>query len=333
MPPTMKDVARRAGVSTATVSRVLSGGAPVSAELRERVQAAIDALDFLPSHVARSLRTRTSRIIGVIVSDIRNPFFTSLVRGIEDVAHANGYSLILCNSDEDPAKEELYVNVLAGEKVAGAIIVPIRSDSRAYDKQVESGLPVVTVDRCLDHLETDTVMLDNAHGAYLGVSHIISRGCTRIALIAGPLHTTTGQERLEGYLQALAKHGVPVDNDLIKIGDYKRVSGYNLARELLDMACPPTAIFVANNMMTLGALQAIHDKGLRIPEDMALVGFGDMPWADLLHPPLTAVAQPTYELGCAAANVLLRRMADRNSPIVHMRLDPVLIVRESCSCR
>ncbi len=333
MPVTMKDVARRAHVSTATVSRVLSTRDSVSPELRERVQEAIQELDFRPSHVARNLRMRTSRIIGVIISDIRNPFFPSLVRGVEDIAHANGYSLILCNSDEDPAKEELYVQVLSEERVAGAIVVPVRCDSTAYDEHIQAGLPIVAVDRCVDHLDIDTVMLNNMQGAYLGVSHIIQQGCTRIGLIGGPLHTTTGRERLEGYKKALAAHGIALDEALIKIGDYMHVSGYDLACELLEMKPAPAGIFVANNMMTLGALQAIRARGLDIPRDVVLVGFGNVPGAELLDPAaLTTVSQPTYELGCAAVNVLLRRMADKNLQTMHIRLDPVLVARESMGC-
>jgi len=330
---TMKDVARRAGVSTATVSRALTGSTHVSPQLQQRVLRAVEELNYRPSRVARSLRTRTSRILGVIVSDIRNPFFTSLVRGIEDIAHASEYSLILCNSDEDPAKEELYIHVLSAEKVAGAIVVPIREDSTACNTLIENGIPIVAVDRRLEHVNADTVMLDNVQGAYMAVSHLVQEGCSRIGLIGGPLHTTTGKERLEGYKKALAHHGIELDEDLIKIGNYKQVSGYNLACELLRMDDAPTAIFAANNMMTLGALQAIHDQGLSIPQDIALVGFGDMPWAEVLNPALTAVAQPTYELGCTAANVLLRRIAHRNLETVEIRLDPVLVVRESCACR
>jgi DNA-binding LacI/PurR family transcriptional regulator len=332
MAPTMKDVARRADVSTATVSRVLTGSSNVSPALRRRVEAAIKELNYKPSRVARSLRTRTSRIFGVIVSDIRNPFFTSLVRGIEDVAHEHEHSLILCNSDEDPGKEELYIHVLMAEKVAGAIVVPIREDTTACKILVDNGIPVVAVDRRMEELDVDTVLLDNVQGACKAVSHLIEQGCTRIGLIGGPLHTTTGRERLEGYKRALREHGIEQDGDLVKIGDYKQVSGYSLAAQLLQLTSPPTAIFAANNMMTLGALQAIHDAGLSIPQDIALVGFGDMPWATVLDPALTAVAQPTHELGSTAVRVLLRRIANPQQDTVRIRLEPELMVRQSCGC-
>jgi DNA-binding LacI/PurR family transcriptional regulator len=332
MATTVKDVAKRAGVSTATVSRVLTGSTNVSDELRERVQKAVDELGYKPSRVARSLRTRTRRILGVIVGDIRNPFFTSLVRGIEDVAHHRGYSLILCNADEDPEKEELYIDVLVAEHVGGAIVVPIREESTAYAQLIENGIPVVAADRKLTTLEVDSVLLDNELGAYLGVSHLLRQGYPRIGVIAGPLHTTTGRERLRGYERALRERRIELDPSLVKIGDFKQASGFRLAHELLNLDDPPAAIFAANNMMAIGASQAIHDRGLSIPSDTALVGFGDMPWASLLHPALTVVAQPTRELGNTAANVLLRRIAEPDGPIVEARLKPSLVIRESCGC-
>jgi DNA-binding LacI/PurR family transcriptional regulator len=326
----MKEVARRAGVSTATVSRVISGTTVVSRELRERVQAAIDELDYRPSRVARSLRTHRAKILGVIVSDIRNPYFTAVVRGIEDVANANAHSLLLCNSDEDAAKEELYIQVLLAERVAGVIISPTDEDSTTCRALVESRIPVVAVDRRLRRVDADMVIVDNVKGASQAVSHLARLGHRRIASIGGPTHISTGRERLEGYKKALVDHGIAVDESLIKIGDFKQDSGYRLAHELLSLENPPGAVFVANNLMTLGALCAIHERGLNIPRDVAIVGFDDMPWATSLAPPLTAVAQPTYELGSTAADLLLQRIADRERPLVEMTLEPNLVVRASC---
>ena len=330
MASTMKDVARLAGVSIATVSRVMSGTATVSRKLRERVQAAIEELDYRPSRVARSLRTRRARILGVIVSDIRNPFFTAVVRGIEDVAHVNAYSLLLCNSDENAVKEQLYIQVLLAERVAGVIISPTDEDSTTCGTLVDSRIPVVAVDRRLRRVDADTVIVDNIKGASQAVSHLVRMGHRRIASIGGPARISTGRERLEGYRNALADHEIAVDESLIKIGDFKQDSGYQLAHELLSLENAPGAIFVANNLMTLGALSAIHGRGLNIPRDVAIVGFDDMPWATSLPPPLTAVAQPTYELGSTAANLLLQRIADRERVLVEMMLEPDLVVRASC---
>ena len=326
----VKDVADLAGVSTATVSRVLNNHPNVAEETRSKVLWAVKQLSYQPSRVARRLRMEASQILGLIISDIANPFFTSVVRGIEDVAYANEYSLFLCNSDEDPAKEELYIQVLLAEKVAGVVISPTDEGGITCKTLVESGIPLVAMDRRLCRLEVDTVLVDNVQGAYEAVSHLVQLGHRRVGLIGGPVHITTGRERQEGYKKALTEHGLGVDQRLIKIGDFKQESGYRKACELLEMNDRPTAIFAANNLMTLGALNAIHEKGLNIPRDVAIVGFDDMPWAPSLDPPLTAVAQPTYELGCTAANLLLQRIADKGREIVEMKLEPTLIVRDSC---
>ena len=330
---TVKDVADLAGVSTATVSRVLNNHPQVADETRSKVLWAMEQLSYQPSRVARRLRMEASQILGLVISDIANPFFPSVVRGIEDVAYANGYSLFLCNSDEDPAKEELYIQVLRAEKVAGVIVSPTDEESTTCQTFIESGIPMAAMDRRLRHLEVDTVIVDNVQGAYEAVSHLVRLGHRRIGLISGPVHITTGRERQEGYKQALTEHGIESDQDLIKIGDFKQDSGYQRACELLEMDDRPTAVFTANNLMTLGALNAIHEKGLSIPQDVAIVGFDDMPWAPSLNPPLTAVAQPTYELGRVAAEMLLARIADRDHPIREIKLETALIVRESCGSK
>lgn len=330
---TMKDVAELAGVSTATVSRVLTGKTNVSPELRARVLKAVEELDYQPSRVARSLRVRTTQIIGLIISDIRNPFFTSVVRGVEDVAYANGYTLILCNSDEDPAKERLYIDVMRAERVAGIIISPTSETNEYYKLLLESGISIVSMDRRMRGLEVDTVVVNNVEGAYQAVSHLIKLGHKRIGLIGGPTMITTGRERQEGYEKALKEHGLAVTPGLIKVGDFKQESGYQRANEFLEVEDPPTALFVANNLMTLGALNAIHERGLKIPQDIAIVGFDDMPWAPSLEPPLTVIAQPTYELGRAAAEALLGRITDRDRPVREVKLATTLIVRKSCGQR
>ncbi|HID87460.1 MAG TPA: LacI family transcriptional regulator [Anaerolineae bacterium] len=327
---TVKDVADLAGVSTATVSRVLNNHPHVAEETRFKVLWAMEQLGYQPSRVARRLRMKSTQILGLIISDIANPFFTSVVRGIEDVAYAHQYSLLLCNSDEDPAKEALYVDVLQAERVAGIIISPADENSTSCEPLLRNGVPIVAMDRRLCQFDVDTVLVDNIKGAHQATSHLIRLGHRRIGLIGGPPHITTGRERREGYEKALVEHGLEPDQRLIKIGDFKQDSGYQGARELLEMDDPPTAIFAANNLMTLGALNAIHEKGLNIPRDVAIVGFDDMPWALSLNPPLTAVAQPTYELGRTAANLVLQRIAEKDREIVELRLEPTLIIRRSC---
>lgn len=327
---TVKDVADLAGVSTATVSRVLNNHPQVADETRARVLSAVEQLGYQPSRVARRLRVKSTQILGLIISDIANPFFPSVVRGIEDVAYANQYTLLLCNSDEDPDKERLYIDIMRGESVAGVIISPVAETDNYSRVLLQSGVPVVAMDRRMLDLEVDTVIVRNVEGAYQAVSHLLKLGHHRIGFIGGPPRTTSGRERREGYEKALVEHGVESDQALIKIGDFKQAGGYRMTCELLEMNEPPTAIFTVNNLTTLGALNAIHERGLRIPQDVAIIGFDDMPWAPSLDPPLTAVSQPTYELGCTAANLLLKRIADKDREITEVNLDPHLIIRDSC---
>jgi DNA-binding LacI/PurR family transcriptional regulator len=327
---TVKDVADLANVSTATVSRVLNNYPQVADETRSRVLWAMQELGYQPSRVARRLRVKGTQILGLIISDIANPFFPSVVRGIEDIAYANQYTLLLCNSDEDPARARLYVNVLQAERVAGIIISPADENSTSCEPLIRNDVPIVAMDRRLRLFDVDTVLVDNVKGAYQATSHLIRLGHRRIGLIGGPFRITTGRERREGYEKALRESGLELDQRLIKVGDFKQDSGYRRACELLEMEDRPTAIFAANNLMTLGALNAIHERGLDIPGDVAIVGFDDMPWAPSLDPPLTAVAQPTYELGCTAINLLLQRIADKDREIVEMKLEPTLIIRDSC---
>jgi LacI family transcriptional regulator len=326
---TMKEVAKLAGVSVATVSRVLNDKPNVSPELRSRVLQAVEKLSYQRNRVARSLRAKTSLIIGLIISDIQNPFFTSVVRGVEDVAYDHGYTLLLCNSDEDPDKERLYIDIMLAERVAGVIISPVAEVDNYSSVLLQAGVPVVAMDRRMRDLEVDTVVVNNVEGVYQAVGHLIEQGHRRIGFIGGPTRTTTGRERQEGYQKALAEHGLGLEQGLVKIGDFKQDSGYQMTCELLEMDDPPTAIFTANNLMTLGALNAIHEKRLSIPQEVAIVGFDDMSWAPSLAPPLTAVAQPTYELGRTAADLLLRRIGDPHRPTEQICLEADLVVRES----
>ena len=327
----IKDVAHRAGVSSATVSRVLANKPHVSQEMSERVLAAVEELGYQPNHVARSLRAQRAAIIGLIISDIQNPFFTSLVRAVEDVAYEDQYAVFLCNSDEDIEKERLYVDLMYAERVAGVVITPTRETDNSSRKLVEAGIPVVAVDRRMLDLEVDTVVVDNVGATFDVVSHLISDGYRRIAAVVGPPTTTTGRERLEGYSQALKAHGLPVLSHLVRTGLPKETLGYQFTGELLDLPEPPTALFTGNNSLTVGALRAIHERGLRIPDDIALVAFDEMDWMSLVRPTLTVVAQPTYELGRAAADLLLSRIEDGTHPVQEIVLKPTIFIRQSCA--
>jgi DNA-binding LacI/PurR family transcriptional regulator len=326
---TVKDVAEHAGVSIATVSRVVNHSEDVSPELREKVLHTIEELGYHPSRTAQRLRARKSLVIGLIISDIQNPFFTSVVRGIEDVAHQQDYSIILCNSDEDPEKEKLYIDVMRSEEVAGVIISSTSQVTGYLDRLLDSGIPVVAMDRSIKHQRVDIVSVENVLGAYEAVSHLLQKGHQWIGFIGLPMNLTTGVERREGYINALNDHGLKPAEELMCIGDARQEGGFNCAKDLLDRGHPLTALFVSNNLMTLGALGAIKSQGLLIPEDISLIGFDDMPWAQYLSPPLTAVSQPTYELGKHSAELLLKRISNPSEKTQHIRLKTELIVRES----
>ena len=328
----MKDVARVAGVSISTVSRVLTGSPLVNEETRVRVQRAMDELDYRPNRVARRLRRDTARasLIGLIVPDIQNPFFAELVRGVESVAQQHGYMLFLGNSDEDPAQERRYLDLMRAESVDG-LILPASSDSAQVVAALgRQGIPVVCVDRRLPRVALDTVIADNVHGAYEAIAHLLRIGHRRIGYIGGRPQLSTSQERLEGYRLALQEHGLAFDASLVREGDSRQAGGRALAGELLRLDRPPTALFVGNNLMTLGALETIHLLGLRIPEEIAIVSYDDIPWALALDPPLTAVRQPGHEIGRRAAELLLQRIADPKRSTTLLVLQPELVVRQSC---
>ncbi|GAC1361099.1 MAG: LacI family DNA-binding transcriptional regulator [Ktedonobacteraceae bacterium] len=308
----IQDVARRAGVSISTVSRVVNGNVRVNPEIARRVQLAIDELHYQPSNAARTLQKNRSQIIGLLLSDIENPFFTTLIKGVEDVAQRNGYSIILCNSDENPARERQYVSVLCSERVAGAIVMPTSENPRIVKLFVENHIPVVTVDRRIAGRQVDAILSDNVLGAREAVTHLLGNGYQRIAFIGGPTSSTTGRERLEGYRQALREASIPLDSSLERFGDFKEESGYRLAHELLALEPAIDALFVANNPMTLGALKTIYERQLRVPDDVALVGFDEMPWATLSSISLTTVTQSVYELGNTAALRLFQRLQAPN---------------------
>ncbi len=327
--PTSHDVAKKAGVSVATVSRVLNGSPLVTESARRKVLRAIKELNYQPNRAAQRLRAGRSHVIGLIISDIQNPFFTSVVRGIEDVAYQQGYSLVLCNSDEDPEKEKLYLNVMRSEEVAGVILASASEANPQVDDLIAHNIPVVAIDRQIDDRPIDSVLAANIDGARAAVSHLIEQGHRRIGFIGLPLTRTPGKERYEGYQRALRDHQLPVSPEYVRIADAKQPGGYASTRDLLTQQAYVTALFVANNLMTLGALDAIRERGLKIPDDISIIGFDDMPWANLLQPPLTAIAQPTYELGRHAAELLLSRLKERNQPVVHEHLETQLIVRGS----
>lgn len=328
--PTIYQVARHAGVSAATVSRVLSGAKFVSGELAERVWNAVRELEYRPNHIARNLRARVTSTVGVVIPDIQNPFFTSVVRGIEDALQAEKFTLLLANSDGDPARERVCLDTLCAEEVAGLIFVPCNAEPTAYDHLARQGVPVVAVDRSPVGLDVDLVGVTNEEGARGAVLHLVRLGHKRIALIGGPPTANVAVEREYGYRRALETAGLSVTPSLVVHSDFREEGGYQAMTELLRQSPRPDAVFVANNLMAMGALRAARDAALRVPEDIGLVSFDDIPWGARVDPPLTVVAQPTYDLGVSAARILLDRLREPHRPIRRVSLQTTLIVRRSC---
>lgn len=326
---TIHDVARQARVSPATVSRVLNTNESVAADLRDRVLEVVRELGYRPNNQARNLRRRATTVIGVIISDITNPFFTSMVRGIEDAASAAGYSVILANADEDLAKEQRYLEVAAAERLAGVLLSPASATETRIDVLAERGIPVVTVDRRLKGADVDWVMVNNHAAAKEATRHLLDQGCTRIGFVAGRLATTTGAARLAGYRAALRAAGILTDRSLVVNGGFRLHGGREATESLLALPHRPDGLFVSNNLMTIGAIDALDQRGIKFPDEIAVVGFDDMMPALSLRSQITAVSQPTYQIGRQATELLLHRVAGSEVPNRHITLPAQLNIRES----
>ena len=330
--PTLKDVAREADVSVSTVSRALNDSEKVHPDTKEHVKKVAEELGYMPSRVARRLRLQKGKasLLGLVIPDIRNPFFADVTRGVEDVAQAHDYALLISNSDEDAEKQRLALEILQTEDVDGVIVPPVGTHDPAIKTLIDSGIAVVCVDRRLQNARVDTILSDNRKGAYEAVSHLIELGHERIGFIGGVPHISTLTERREGYEQALRDHGLPVDPALIREGDVRREQGRVFTEQLLALDRPPTALFTGNNLTTLGALAALNERGVAVPDEMALVGYDDVPWPMALNPPPTVVDQPGYEMGRRAAEILLERLQSPDRSPTTVTLQPKLIVRRSC---
>lgn len=327
----LSDVAELAEVSASTVSRVVNDPEKVRPATRLRVEEAIRRLGYRPSRVARRLRVKCGRstLLGLVIPDLQNPFFADLARGVEDAAQTEGYTVLIGNADEDPDKEQRYLQVMGAESVDGVILPPSSRRSTAVEDLLQGGTPVVCVDRRLASPRVDVAVIDNVRGAYDATAHLIGEGHRRIAFIHGKPQLSTSRERLQGFREALADHDLDFDPGLTRSGDSRQASGKRLTAELLGLTPPPTALLVGNSMMTLGALEAIRERRLAIPHDLALVGYDDMPWALAMDPPLTVVRQPGYELGARAAELLLQRIRDPERSTTTVMLQAELVIRKS----
>lgn len=324
---TIADVARRAGVSATTVSRFLSGQSVRAADV---IGAAIRDLDYRPSPVARSLRSGRTGSIAVIVPDVTNPFFAAVVKGAEAVARQDNYNLFLYNTDESVDREADVLADLVG-RVDGLILAPTEESDQAPLRAQQAGLPVVFLDREIDGSPMfDTVLVDNAGGSRRAADHLLDLGHRRIAIVNGAPHSTPGRQRREGFLAALKSRGVEPPEGYQEYGDFREERAYQAVMRLLALEHPPTALYVANNMMTVGALRALHDIGVRVPDQLSIVGFDDLQLAALLFPPLTVVDRPMEEQGALAMRLLLRRLREtRDSAPRRIVLETKLLVRGS----
>ncbi|GAA1895741.1 LacI family DNA-binding transcriptional regulator [Streptomyces durmitorensis] len=324
----IKDVAAEAGVSVATVSRVLNDHPSVSPAARARVLAATESLGYRPNAVARSLRTDRTRTLGLVISDVLNPYFTALARSVEEAARTLGYSVIIGNADERPELQDHHVRTLLDRRIDGLLVSPTDGGSPLMLDTARSSTPMVFVDRWIPGVDVPVVRADGRAAVRDLVAHLHGIGHRRLAIIAGPAATTTGSERVEAFREALGAYGLPLPDDHIGQGDFQADSGRRATERFLALPEPPHVIFAADNLMALGALDAIRARGLSVPHDIGLAAFDDIPWFVHTDPPITAIAQPTGDLGRAAVQALVDLIEGRSPRSV--TLPARLVVRRSC---
>jgi LacI family transcriptional regulator len=328
---TMRDVARLAGVSVGSVSAVINEKGTASPALIERVKAAMEGLDYHPDNVARSLKARRTHTVGIVIPDISNAFFTELVLGAETAARARRYSVILCNSSDDPTLERQCLSTLFSRRVDGVILAPADLLG-SQDRLTTRRFPMVFVDRIPPRFKGLAVVTNNFEAAYEGTRHLIQLGHRRLAIITGRLVLSNGLDRLEGFRKAIQEARLPLRDEYIQRGDFQLQSGYRRGLELIRLTEPPTAIFCCNNKMTLGLMRALTECGVSCPEQMSVLGFDDFDWAASFRPKLTTIAQPTFEMGRIAMELLLRKIESpesREAEEMPVSLQARLQIRES----
>ncbi len=332
MTSNLKDVAQKLNISVSTVSRVVNGKVYVKPETREMVMKALDELNYTPNQVARSLKNKATKTIGIVVPDISEDFFAYVIKGIDNVLSRNGYTIILCDTGESAQKEELYINLLSEKQIDGVILATVCKEHQTLYKLIAKELPIIFIDN-LPHLKTnyDSVIIDNSRASYMAVEHLINLGHKTVGAIIGKMDETTGYERLSGYKKALEDNHLPVNENLIKIGDFKEKSGYEGMKSLLEMNKDISAVYVASSKMTYGAIKAIKEKGLQIPKDISLVGFDIHDVSGLITPSITTVLQPEERIGKVAGELMLKRLQDSDERYSQkIVLEPEILIRDSC---
>lgn len=307
---TVADVARKAGVSVSTAARVLSGRGYAAEETRRLVLEAAKELGYVTNQIARSLRTRQTRMIGLLIGDVENSFYSTIAKNVESVAKAAGYHVVLCNSDDDPEIEREYLQLLDGMRVDALIVTPTAKNRRRLARLIETGVVIVQADRRVEGLDADAIVVDNEAGSASAVEHLVDAGHVRIGILAGELGVQTADQRLAGYRRALKEHGIAISEALIKSGSFHREHAVEDALELIRAKPAPTAIFATNNILAEATLVALDQEGLRVPRDLSVVAFDDVQWMSMVEPPLTAVRQPVADMARSAAELALRRLRE-----------------------
>ncbi len=334
MSVTMQDIAEKCGVSKATVSRVLNNSGYVKEETREFIMKTIKELKYTPSAVARSLSKNETNIIGVIVPDINNPFFGEVIKGISNVADKENLNIFFYDTDENIEKEFKALKIIKEQRVQGIIITPT-SDKNEFNSEYLSvlenlGIPIVLIDRDVKYSNFDGVFLDNIKGAYEATEAFIKEGHEKIAIIAGPTTSKPGRDRFRGYEKAMYMNKLKINEKYVFYGDFKSESGYKIAKKILKMKDRPTGIFVCNNMMNLGCIKALYEEGLKIPEDIAVIGFDEIECFNVLDMKISVIARPTTEMGIAAMEILLDRLKNKNTmETKRIILSPKLLLKGS----
>ena len=331
---TIKEVARLAGVSVGTVSHVVSGTVPVSEQLRRKVTGAIRILDYHPNHIARSLKTSRTRTLGIVVPDMTIPFFPQVIRGAEAAASKRNYYLIAVNSDDSLKRQREVLSLLRSQRVDGILLVmaPGQGSITQINQTVESGIPVVCLDRLSEEISIDSVCVDDCAAADMGVSHLISMGHEKIAILTGPLTLKNEQDRLQGYENALVRAGLTAEAAFRWEGNFPQEEVVRICREhLLDVSRRPTALFSTNGVTGLGVLKGLHACGLNTPDEIAFVTFDELTIEEVFRPAITTVVQPAYDIGCRATEILIDRIEGGvlDDSKVEIRLPATLKVRES----
>jgi LacI family transcriptional regulator len=332
---TIKDIARIASVSHTTVSRALNNQSRIRNETKEKILSIAKELNYSPNFIARSLVMNRSRTLGLVITTIANPFYTELAQGIEATSRKLGYNIILCSTQSDLETEKLYIDMLRSKGVDGIIFTSAHMDDPNIVELAEEGFPIMLVNRKTYHPivkeKVDYVGIDNIQGGFLAVEHLIRLGHQRIGIIGGSSESSVGFERLEGGKKALEGYGLKQIDDYFLEGDFLKESGYRGGMKFIKMADPPTAIFAANDYMALGAYQAVVEEGLKVPEEMAIVGFNDIEFTAMKGVELTTIGQKKYEMGALSVETLVEKIEGREpGPSREIILKPELIIRKSC---